>query len=650
MTVSTGLLRNVLHRTNPGNQGVEMRTHALVRLAGLALLTLLTVPLLFGAEYTFTKITDDAPGSTLGLAIFGGPFLINNNGLVVFTAQKTSTLQNGVYAGSGNGLTTVYEGGLTLDSPRVNWATGVNDSGVIVYEGGGGLYTITAGGQPFLVSPPTGSSVIRPAINNAGTVAFGGSGNNSILTRTGTGPVQTLVSDTELPRGNQLFAPLLNGVSINNSGTAAFYASNVASGTGCSCGLYTKNPSGAATAVSQLQQNISLPFQINDSGAVVFSGTYQGTKGVFIASGGQIAAAVDLSGQTVSLPGFVSMNNQGEVAYIASFLVPSLSGIFTGPDKVADRVIATGDPLFGSIVSDIVTPQVAGRFLNDKGQVVFAYRLSNGLSGVAVATPMASNAQLPKIATGGILNGASFSGDAPVAPGEIVSIFGDNFATKLAGPPPTPGPLPTSLEGVSVTFNGAKAPLFFIAPGQINAEVPFEVTGTSAVVQVTTPAGVSNTQNITIAPASPAIFTAAANGVGQGVIVFANTVTIVGPVQPGTDWRPAKAGDTITVYATGLGAVTPPINDGWNSCDLSICKPDFSNLTLRNTTVRPKVKIGNVNVPDNMVLFSGFAPAFAGLYQLNITIPDGVTPGGSVPVVIQMGNVSSPQNLTIAMQ
>jgi uncharacterized protein (TIGR03437 family) len=167
---------------------------------------------------------------------------------------------------------------------------------------------------------------------------------------------------------------------------------------------------------------------------------------------------------------------------------------------------------------------------------------------------------------------------------------------------------------------------------------------------VTTPAGVSNIDTISLASASPAIFTADSSGGGQGVVVFANSATIVGPIKPGTDWRPAKVGDTITIYADGLGAVTPPINDGWNSCAQSVCKPDFSNLTLRNTTVRPALTIGNVKVPDNLVLFSGLAPAFAGLYQINVTIPNGVTVSNSVPVVIKMGNNSSPDTVHIAMQ
>ena len=349
---------------------------------------------------------------------------------------------------------------------------------------------------------------------------------------------------------------------------------------------------------------------------------------------------------------FVNLNSKGELAYYAKFgISPFVQGIFTGPDKVADRVIATGDPLFGSVVSEVTPPQfTTGRFLNDNGQVAFAYKLSNGLAGVAVATPVPSGAALPKITDNGVVNGASFAIGAAVAPGAIVSIFGNNFASQLAVPPSTPGPLPTSLESVSVTFNGTKAPLFFVAPGQINVQLPFEVTGSSAIVQVITPAGQSNTQTVNIVPESPAIFTANASGAGQGVIVFGNTTTIVGPIKPGTDWRSAKTGDTITLYVTGLGAVTPAISDGWNSCDQSICAPDFSNLTLRNTTVRPVVKMGGVTVPDNLILFSGFTPQFAGLYQINLTIPDGITPSGQVPVVIQMGNAASPSNVFIAMQ
>ncbi len=634
-----------------------MRTNCLSRLGVVVLAGLCAVPALFGTDYTYTKITDDAPGSTLGAySSFLGPFLINSGGAVAFTASSSAVGEVGIYTGSASGINTVYVGGLTFGSPIVFGATGFNDSGTVVYlTEARAVYTATAGGTPFMVSAPTstGHSGIFPGVNNAGTVAYGGDpSNTTILTRTGTADAQTLVSATALPGSSALAAPTLTGLAINNSGTVVFYASQVASGASCRCGIYTAGP-GAPTPAAPLQEILSASVvpQISNNGAIAFLGTYQGVKGVFVASNGQIAAAVDLGTQVVSLGSSsnVSVNSKGEVAYWAKFgISPFVEGIFTGPDQVADKVIGTGDPLFGSVVSDIAESQVAGRFLNDNGQVAFSYKLSNGLSGIAVATPVASGTPPPSLAANGIVNGASFDGEAPAAPGAIVSIFGTNFISQLA----VPGgdPLPTSLDGVSVTFNGTKAALFFVAPGQINAQVPFEVTGSSATVQVTTPAGTSNTETINLAPASPAIFTANQNGVGQAVVVFANTTTIVGPIKTGTDWRPAKTGDTITIYLNGLGAVTPPINDGWNSCDQSICAPDFSNLTLRNTAVRPVVTIGGVTVPDNLILFSGLTPAFAGLYQINVTIPDGITVSNQVPVVIQMGSTSSPANVSIAMQ
>jgi uncharacterized protein (TIGR03437 family) len=631
-----------------------MHSNRLLKLAVPVLMALSAVPVLLGTQYTFTKVTDDAPGSTLGLTSFIGPYLINNSGTVAFTAEPSSTLERGVYVGSGDGtIKTVFVGGLTVGSPRVGAATGFNDSGTVVYTAGAGVYTGTAAGAtPFQVASQTGSSTILPGINNAGTVAYGVM-NNQILTRTGTADAQTLVSDTELPRANELLAPSLAGLSINNSGTVAFFATSVKTSAGsCNCGIFTKATSGGAAEATPFIANINISPQINDNGAVAFAGLYQGTKGVFVASGGQIGAVVNLGTQTVSLDTKnVSLNSKGEVAYHAKFgISPFVQGIFTGPDKVADKVIANGDPLFDSVVEEILVPQTPGRFLNDKGEIAFGYRLTNGLAGVAVATPVSSGAAPPKIFDSGVVNGASFASGAAVAPGAIVSIFGTNFISQLTVPPSTPGPLPTSLGGASVTFDGVPAPLFFVAPGQINAQVPYGVSGSTATVQVSTPAGTSNTETINITPQSPAIFTTDQTGFGQGVVVFANSTTIVGPVVSGRDWRPGKAGDTITIYINGLGAVDPPINDGWNSCDLSICAPDFSNLKLRTTTVRPVVKIGNVTVPDGNILYSGLTPLFAGLYQINVTIPDGITPANNVPVVVQMGNTTTGDGVHIGLQ
>ncbi|HTR34431.1 MAG TPA: IPT/TIG domain-containing protein [Bryobacteraceae bacterium] len=601
------------------------------------LTTLFSGTALSATTYTFTKIVDNGAGP-FNLMAFQ-TYILNGNGAVAFSIGSEG---GGIYIGSGGDVATVAAG-----APTYYILTGFNDSGTVVYQASGSITTNTANGTPFKVAPD-GSGTSLPAINNNGTVVFT-TMDNTVMTRTGSAAAQTLVSNTALPRANQLLAPILYGLGINSAGTVAFYGTNVASETSCNCGLVLVAP-GSNPVLTSFKQNVTENTELNDSGAVAFMGIYNGAKGVFVAQNGQVGAAVDLTSQLVSLATqYVSLNNKGEVAYFAKFdISPFTQGIFTGPDKVNDKVIANGDPLFGSVVSSIGTSEFGGRFLNDKGQIAFSYVLSNGLRGIAVATPVASTTPPPAISSGGIVNAASFASGAPASPGSIVSIFGSNFISQLAVAPGDP--LPTSLGGVSVTFNGTKAPLFFVAPGQINAQVPFEVTGTSATVQVTNAAGQSNTQVIDMAPAAPAIFTTDQNGIGQAVVVFANSVTIVGPVKPGTDWRPAHTGDTITIYTNGMGAVTPPINDGWNSCDKSMCAPDFSNLTLRNTSVRPKVTIGGVTVPDSAILYSGLVPEFAGLYQINVTIPSGITPGDNVPVVIQMGDVASPPNVHIGLQ
>ena len=600
---------------------------------------------LCATTYTFTKIVDNGPGSALALSPFTGPFLINSQGVVAFAAQHADVRGDtvfGIYTGSGSGLTTVVE-----DSQRMI-LTGFNDSGTVVYIKGVSVYTAAAGVAPALVVQTTNDFAVNvlspPAINNGGTVAVASM--SKIQTKTGSGALQTLLSDTDLPRAIALVPANIAGHSINSAGTVALYAGNVASGTGCSCGIYTKG-SGTATSLVPLTTTIGLAPQINDSGAVAFEGAFGGATGYFVASGGKAGAIVDLSGQAVTRGKF-AFNNSGKLAYHGLFIgAARITGIFTGPDKVADRVIASGDPLLGGVVQSINDSQTAGRFMNDKGQIAFSYGLNNAVVGIALATPVTTGTPPPSLSANGIVNGASFSGESPQSPGSIVSLFGSNFISTLVAAPGNP--LPTALDGVSVTFNGIAAPLFFVAPNQINAQIPFGVTGASASVQVTNAAGKSEIRTIAISPQSPAVFSQNQSGSGQAVIVFGNTATIVGPVKPGADWRPAKAGDVVTIYMNGLGAVTPPINDGWNSCDQSICAPDLSNLTLRFTAVRPQIKIGTVTVPDSSIQFSGLAPQFAGLYQINLTIPAGITPGNAVPVTIQMGNTVSP-SVTIALQ
>ncbi|OFW10056.1 MAG: hypothetical protein A3G20_03565 [Acidobacteria bacterium RIFCSPLOWO2_12_FULL_59_11] len=171
----------------------------------------------------------------------------------------------------------------------------------------------------------------------------------------------------------------------------------------------------------------------------------------------------------------------------------------------------------------------------------------------------------------GVVNAASFSTAAqtaacgvmlpqpPVAPGGLVSIFGTGLAGTDTPITADSLPRPTKLGGVQVKFNGIPAPLLYVSPTQINAQVPFELTGYSASVEVEkdTPTGpvVSAAVAAGVANGAPGIFTPSQTGDGPGMIFHTDYT-------PVTDESPAVPGETLIAFATGLGTVDQPVTTG----------------------------------------------------------------------------------------
>jgi uncharacterized protein (TIGR03437 family) len=245
--------------------------------------------------------------------------------------------------------------------------------------------------------------------------------------------------------------------------------------------------------------------------------------------------------------------------------------------------------------------------------------------------PVAMLAQ-PVIADGGILNGASFERGQPVAPGELVSLFGSNLAARLATADSVP--LSTTIDDVFVTVNGIRAPLYLVSPGQINAQVPWEVGGSGSATFIVNRGGVPSTgSTMPLASAVPGFFMVTGSTQAIAINPDGTIAAAAGSIQ-GLNTHGARAGETLIVYATGLGAVTPSAVTGRDSTD-----------QLRSTVAMPNVTIGGVPAG---VVFSGLAPQFVGVNQLNITVPSGVSPGGSVPLRIEMGGRS--HQATIAIQ
>ena len=233
----------------------------------------------------------------------------------------------------------------------------------------------------------------------------------------------------------------------------------------------------------------------------------------------------------------------------------------------------------------------------------------------------------PAVAAGGVLNGASFEKGQAVAPGSLVSIFGTNLAATTASASTVP--LSTTLGGVSVTFNNIPAPLIFVSHSaangdQINAQVPYELAGSSSAQVVVTNGTPSAPAAVSLVSAAPGIFQL---GGGQAVAYGNSDYAFAAPSGsiPGANAHPAKIQDpqTLVILATGLGAVTPSIATGAGD-----------PTTVHNTTTMPVVMVGGVNAP---VVFSGILPGFPGVYQINITVPSGAPTGNAVPLQIVMG-------------
>ena len=240
----------------------------------------------------------------------------------------------------------------------------------------------------------------------------------------------------------------------------------------------------------------------------------------------------------------------------------------------------------------------------------------------------------------------------PMAPKSLVSIFGRNFVAEGEFHAETV-PLPTTLGGVRVTFDGIRAPLLWVSSRLILAQVPMRVTLPTATMVITNGIGkaVSEPQQVQLATYSPGIFTLSQNGEGQAIVTFAGTADLAAPVGTLENSRPATAGDHVTIWANGLGPVGPPIVDGHNSCEPDgVCLDDGSNIVLHENTMKPIIRIGGVEVPEENVLYSGLSVGSVGVNEVVFEMPPGMPTGPEVPLTLEIGGVVSKDDVTIAVE
>lgn len=240
----------------------------------------------------------------------------------------------------------------------------------------------------------------------------------------------------------------------------------------------------------------------------------------------------------------------------------------------------------------------------------------------------------PLTASNAIVSAANPAGGSSVAPLSIASIYGANLAARTVVASGGP-PLPVTLGGTTMFLGISQtpAPLFFVSPGQINFQVPLLPPGLNSLTIAL--GSFSTTITMNVASFAPALFTTNSQGTGQAAALIAGTTSIAGPAG-GQRSRPAKKGEFVSIYCTGLGDVSNPPDPG----------DPAPSVPLSTTVFTPSVTIGNISAK---VSFSGLAPGYAGLYQVNVQVPATAPSGSSVPVVLAIGGVTS-NTVTIAIQ
>ena len=242
--------------------------------------------------------------------------------------------------------------------------------------------------------------------------------------------------------------------------------------------------------------------------------------------------------------------------------------------------------------------------------------------------------EIPLVHVGGVVNGASFvpAPDNFVAPNSIVSIFGVDLALRteaVTSETLEAGRLPLSLGGVSVHVGGQRAPLYFVSPTQINAQLPANLVGRPQpwALRVVREGLLDMAETeVLVRESAPGLFPVVAH------VDF----SVVGRGEPEGSW-PAAPGEIVILFGTGFGPSQPPVEEGQ--------LPPFAASAL----LPHRVFLAGQELAREQVLYFGQAPLFAGLQQVNIVLPSGLA-SGDYEVQVEVAGAMSQTGVLIAVE
>lgn len=445
-------------------------------------------------------------------------------------------------------------------------------------------------------------------------IHLGSAGANGPVVINSAIPSSTLVD----PSGNGVVGPYYTEIDPTNATQVATFANLFANPQATYINIHTNaHPGGIIRAQLRTTDRMTFPITLdsaNETGTVTNKGT----------------APSIITVRTLR-------NEDGSVAAGAVFF--DVNYRMSGPANFTGLHIHDAGPGANGPISIPMVPTYDPNFSSDSGFGNY-YNWTPGLLSLATLNDIVSNpenhytnihtstdpagsarAQLAPIVSTVPTIGAAISANldknaTTVAPGGLISIFGANLVKVATGLSGWAGRvLPSTLNGTSVTIGGKNAAILYVGPGQINAQVPVDVPAGQQAVVVKNTVGPSSSFNVTVAAAAPAIFFAPTAAVLKNA-----DFSLVGAANP------ARAGDVILVYCTGLGATSATQPTG------TLVPP----TVISNTAIPVTATMGG---KPATVAYAIASPGFAGLYQVALTVPTGLS--GSSAIVLTQGGVNS---------
>ncbi len=412
---------------------------------------------------------------------------------------------------------------------------------------------------------------------------------------------------------------------------------------------------GAGSTQTTLPYMINITPQPSNTAGSTYTGSLVTSGSSFAPDNKTIPVTMNVTTLPIAQPSVTQVGEELAVGAPVGYAAVTLSNTGNGTLAISGATV-TGSGFTASTSGNTVLLTFDPTGLSpgtNTGSVSIASNAANSPTTIPV-TFQVDAAGPPAIFYQGVVDDAVFGGDSlTVTPGDIVALFGEqlSFAAPTSGPQP---PLASTLGGASVTVNGEAAPLYFSSYGQINFQMPTDTATGTALVQVQSSTQTSNTVSVQVAARAPRLLVLygtggfgaivdASQGNGYNVLPMPSTIAI-----PNFITQPASPGDYLTIYAIGLGPTSPAVAAG---------QPAPATAPLAQLTSTPSVVFSQsveqikaqVTVPPASVAYAGLSPNYAGLYQVNVKIPQDC-PTGTVQVSLAFSDSTTSNAVNIQVQ